>query len=74
LQLSALAAVDGVKLVAQIHHIFIKADRKIIRIYFNDILFIEGLKDYVIIHTPEQKIIALINLKAINSQLISFSG
>jgi hypothetical protein len=27
------------------------------------------LKDYVIIHTQEQKIIALINLKAINSQL-----
>jgi DNA-binding LytR/AlgR family response regulator len=50
-------------------YIFIKADRKIIRIYFNDILFIEGLKDYVIIHTQEQKITALINLKAINSQL-----
>ncbi|MDR1342658.1 MAG: LytTR family DNA-binding domain-containing protein [Prevotellaceae bacterium] len=52
-------------------YIFIKADRKIIRIYFTDILFIEGLKDYVIIHTPEQKIVALISLKAINSQLPS---
>jgi DNA-binding LytR/AlgR family response regulator len=50
-------------------YIFIKADRKIIRIYFNDILFIEGLKDYVIIHTREQKIVALTTLKAINSQL-----
>jgi DNA-binding LytR/AlgR family response regulator len=48
---------------------FIKSDRKIVKIYFNDILFIEGLKDYVIIHVREQKIIALINLKAINSQL-----
>jgi DNA-binding LytR/AlgR family response regulator len=50
-------------------HIFIKSDRKIVKVYFNDILFIEGLKDYVIIHAMEQKIIALINLKAINNQL-----
>jgi DNA-binding LytR/AlgR family response regulator len=50
-------------------YIFIKSDRKILKIYFNDILFIEGLKDYVIIHTPGQKIIALISLKAINNQL-----
>jgi DNA-binding LytR/AlgR family response regulator len=49
--------------------IFIKSERKIVKIYFNDILFIEGLKDYVIIHAKEQKIIALINLKAINNQL-----
>jgi len=29
--------------------IFIKADKKLIKVIFNDILYIEGLKDYVII-------------------------
>ena len=39
-------------------YIFIKADRKFIKIYFSDILFIEGLKDYVVIHTAERKVIS----------------
>lgn len=50
-------------------YIFIKTERKIIKIYPNDITFIEGLRDYVIIHTAEQKIIALIGLKHIQSKL-----
>jgi DNA-binding LytR/AlgR family response regulator len=50
-------------------YIFIKSDRKFIKIYFNDILFIEGLKDYVIIHTTEKKMITLITLKNIQNQL-----
>jgi DNA-binding LytR/AlgR family response regulator len=35
----------------------------------NDITFIEGLKDYIIIHTSGQKIITLMTLKDIQSQL-----
>jgi DNA-binding LytR/AlgR family response regulator len=50
-------------------YIFIKADRRIIKIYLNDILFIEGLKDYVIIHTEDQKIVTLITFKNIQTQL-----
>ncbi|KAA6349995.1 Transcriptional regulatory protein NatR [termite gut metagenome] len=37
--------------------------------YLNDITFIESLKDYVIVHASEQKIIALIGLKNIQSKL-----
>ncbi len=49
--------------------IFIKADRKFFKIYFKNILYIEGLKDYVILHTPERKVITAMNLKTIFDQL-----
>lgn len=49
--------------------IFIKADRKYLKIRFKDILYIEGLKDYVIIYTLESKIIASMNVKTIAAQL-----
>lgn len=48
---------------------FIKADKKIMKVFFEEILFIEGLKDYVILHTKEQKIITAMNIKTIQSQL-----
>jgi DNA-binding LytR/AlgR family response regulator len=50
-------------------YFFVKADRKIFKIYFKDILFIEGLKDYVVLHTDEQKIITAMNIKTIHEQL-----
>lgn len=50
-------------------YFFIKADRKIIKIYFNDLLFIEGLKDYVVMHTEKQKVITAMNIKTIHEQL-----
>lgn len=49
--------------------VFIKADRKYFKIYFKDILYIEGLKDYVIIYTAENKIITPMNVKTIAAQL-----
>ncbi len=50
-------------------HFFVKADRRVFKIYFKDILFIEGLKDYVILHTDDQKIITAMNIKTIFAQL-----
>jgi len=49
--------------------VFIKSDRKYFRIYFKEILYIEGLKDYVIIYTADQKIITAMNVKTICAQL-----
>jgi len=51
--------------------VFIKADRKFFKIYFKDILYIEGLKDYVIIYTGDNKIITSMNVKTISAQLPS---
>lgn len=51
------------------NYFFIKADRKIIKVYFKDILFIEGLKDYVVMHTENQKVVTAMNIKTIHEQL-----
>ena len=52
-------------------YIFVKADRRFVKINFADITFVEALKDYVIIHTAAQRVITRMNLKAIQEQLPS---
>lgn len=49
--------------------LFVKADRKHYKIATDNILFIEGLKDYIRIHTPGEKIMVLENMKDIIEQL-----
>lgn len=48
---------------------FIKSDRRFFKVNFDDILFIEGLKDYVIIQSESQRLITHMNLKTIHEQL-----
>lgn len=50
-------------------HIFVKAERRYFKIQFRNILFIEGLKDYVVIQTPDQRIVTKMNLKSIHEML-----
>ncbi len=66
--LSAVTQKSSVEGVTQ-EHMFVKSDRKYFKILFKDILFIEGLKDYVVIQTPEQKVITHMNLTTIGKQL-----
>jgi DNA-binding LytR/AlgR family response regulator len=49
--------------------VFVKDGTKLVKIRFDDILFIEGLKDYVTIHTRQQKVITLQRLKSLEDQL-----
>lgn len=49
--------------------LFIKADRRFYKISLSDIKFIEGLKDYVVIHTRHQKLITAMNLKTIHQKI-----
>lgn len=49
--------------------VFIKDGTKLIKINYDDILFVEGLKDYVTIVTKTQKIVSLQRLKALEAQL-----
>lgn len=57
--------------VAEIQHeeIFIKSDRKFVKLNLNDITYIKGLKDYVIVFTKERKFITAMNVKTIMSHL-----
>lgn len=49
--------------------LFVKDGTKLVKIRIKDIQFIEGLKDYVKIHTPKGKITTLQRLKVLESQL-----
>ena len=51
--------------VVEDDYIFVKSDRKYFKVNLEDILFIEGLKDYVIIQMENQRIITRMSLKSI---------
>ena len=52
--------------------IFVKADKKLIKINFHDVLYIEGLKDYVIIRIANGKrVITLQTMKSLEAKLPS---
>ncbi|MEX6690327.1 response regulator [Danxiaibacter flavus] len=54
---------------AQREYIFVKADNKLEKIHFADILFVEALENYVAIYTSERKIISHLTLKMLQETL-----
>ncbi|HQU54295.1 MAG TPA: LytTR family DNA-binding domain-containing protein, partial [Saprospiraceae bacterium] len=73
-------AIEEQKLTVQAHqshpedtdekdYIFIKADKKLVRVRFADIIYIEGLKDYVIIRLDQSRVITLQTMKSLEDKL-----
>lgn len=52
-------------------YIFVKADKKLVKINYSDILYIEGLKDYVIIRMDKGRVITLQTMKSLEDKLPS---
>ncbi len=50
-------------------YFFVKCDSKYERINFSELLFIESLQNYVVIHTSERKYITYLTLSAVEEQL-----
>jgi len=50
-------------------YIFVKVETKMVRVELDDILYIEGLKNYVAIHTKTQRIITLQVMKQLEEGL-----
>ena len=50
-------------------HFFVKVDSKFMQIAFDDIRYIEALQKYIRIHTENQKVLTLLSLSKIYSQL-----
>ncbi|MBD0277330.1 MAG: response regulator transcription factor [Flavisolibacter sp.] len=50
-------------------YFFIKCDNKLEKIFFADILFIEGLSNYIVIHTHEKKYITYLTMRSIEERL-----
>jgi DNA-binding LytR/AlgR family response regulator len=50
-------------------YFFIKTDNKLIKIDYNDILFIEAMQNYVSVHTREKKYITYLTFKSVEDHL-----
>jgi len=50
---------------------FVKADKKLVKVNHDDILYIEGLKDYVIIRMKAGRVITLQTMKSLEAKLPS---
>jgi len=48
---------------------FVKADKKLVKVNFDDIIYIEGLKDYVIIRLNNTRVITLQTMKSLEDRL-----
>ena len=56
---------EAIETIEAAEYFFVKADRRYFKVNFTDILFIEGLKDYVILQLDDQRIITRMTLKAV---------
>lgn len=50
-------------------HILVKSEHKIHRIKFDDIFYIQSMREYVAYHTPEGRILSLNSLKKLEKEL-----
>lgn len=56
---------EAIETIKAAEYFFVKADRRYFKVNFADILFIEGLKDYVILQLDDQRIITRMTLKTV---------
>lgn len=50
-------------------YMFVKADKKLVKVNYADIVYIEGLKDYVIIKMEQERVITLQTMKSLEEKL-----
>lgn len=62
---------DEPEIQAEADFMFVKADKKLIRVYYDDVVYIEGLKDYVIIRLKDTRIVTLQTMKSLEQKLPS---
>jgi len=49
--------------------IYVKENKKVVKVHLNDILYVEGLSEYVQIYTPEKKIITKTSMTNMTDKL-----
>ncbi len=67
----SIPAVDSNQLDSSEDFFFVKSDKKLVKVFYRDILYIEGLKDYVIIRTETGRVITLQTMKSLEVKLPS---
>ena len=57
------------QVATQEDYIFIKSDNKLVKIFYNDILYVEALQNYVTIFTSDKKHITYLTFKSVEESL-----
>ena len=52
-----------------VDYFFVKCDRKFEKVFFRDVIYIEGLQNYAVIHVGERKLVTYITLTSLENQL-----
>lgn len=52
-------------------YVYVKSDKKLVRVELANVIYVEGLKDYVIIHRANDRIITLQTMKSLESRFPS---
>ncbi len=52
-------------------YFFVKSDYKIVKINFAEVIFIEGMREYVRIHTENHKVMTLLSMQKMEEMLPS---
>ncbi|WP_461790349.1 LytR/AlgR family response regulator transcription factor [Pedobacter sp.] len=55
--------------VKEVNHIFVKTEYRLVRVNISDIIYVEGLQNYVMIYTATEKIVSLQTMKKTEDQL-----
>lgn len=63
------AETSSVSNSSQPEYTFIKSGNKTVKVYFKKILYIEGMRDYLQIHTEDSRIMTLLNFKSMQELL-----
>ena len=60
---------DNKEVIEEPNYIFVKTDKQLVKLNIDDILYIEGMQNYILIHTANEKIMALVPMKSILEML-----
>lgn len=50
-------------------YVFVKTDKKMVKVKYKEIQYVEGLKDYVMIYTEGGRLVTLMTMKSLEAQL-----
>jgi DNA-binding LytR/AlgR family response regulator len=67
--LTAKTAPPLLQIPASTGYFFIKTDNKLVRIAYDEVLFVEALQNYVAVYTLEKKYITYLTIKSVEAQL-----
>ncbi len=67
-----LPEADTRKKTKESTYLFVKSDTRFFKINYDDILYIEGMRDYIAIHTTQQRILTLLSMTKMLDRLPAY--